>query len=112
MRRIRDSPTASARLAARSTPLPRTAASVHDAPVSCGRRVRKNGVLTVMCGGKEDSYSAARRSRRLYARICKLLDRLSPAAHQDGQPDLHRSLVQGLSEGLPFAKKSGGTLRP
>ena len=62
-----------------------------DAPVSGGQAGAENGVLTVMCGGKEDAYAGAEPVIAAYARMCKLLGtgRRRPA-DQDGQPDLHR----------------------
>jgi 3-hydroxyisobutyrate dehydrogenase len=45
-----------------------------DAPVSGGQAGAENGVLTVMCGGKEDAYAAAEPIiSAAYARMCKLL---------------------------------------
>src|SRR6476661_8345186 len=44
-----------------------------DAPVSGGQAGAENGVLTVMCGGKEDAYAAAEPIIAAYARMCKLL---------------------------------------
>ena len=80
-----------------------------DAPVSGGQAGAENGVLTVMCGGKEDAYAARRADhRRLYARMCKLL---GPAGAGQLTKMVNQiciaGLVQGLSEGLHFAKKSG-----
>ena len=45
-----------------------------DAPVSGGQAGAENGVLTVMCGGKESDYAAAEPIiSGSYARMCKLL---------------------------------------
>src|SRR5258706_736940 len=44
-----------------------------DAPVSGGQAGAENGVLTVMCGGKEDAYAAAEPVIAAYARMFKLL---------------------------------------
>jgi 3-hydroxyisobutyrate dehydrogenase len=58
-----------------------------DAPVSGGQAGAENGVLTVMCGGKEDAYAG---------QLTKMVNQICIAG-----------LVQGLSEGIHFAKKSG-----
>ena len=82
---------------------------VIDAPVSGGQAGAENGVLTVMCGGTEDVYAAAEPIiAGSYARMCKLL---GPAGAGQLTKMVNQiciaGLVQGLSEGLHFAKKSG-----
>src|SRR5205085_7772138 len=44
-----------------------------DAPVSGGQAGAENGVLTVMCRGKDDAYAGADPVIAAYARMCKLL---------------------------------------
>lgn len=80
-----------------------------DAPVSGGQAGAENGVLTVMCGGAQDAYSAAEPIiTGAYARMCKLL---GPAGSGQLTKMVNQiciaGLVQGLSEGIHFAKKSG-----
>jgi 3-hydroxyisobutyrate dehydrogenase len=79
-----------------------------DAPVSGGQAGAENGVLTVMCGGAEDAYSAAEPIIAAYARMCR---RLGPAGSGQLTKMVNQiciaGLVQGLSEGIHFAKKSG-----
>jgi len=79
-----------------------------DAPVSGGQAGAENGVLTVMCGGAEDAYASAEPVIAAYARMCK---RLGPQARASSPRWSTRSaspgLVEGLSEGIHFAKKSG-----
>jgi 3-hydroxyisobutyrate dehydrogenase len=80
-----------------------------DAPVSGGQAGAENGVLTVMCGGKEADYAAAEPIiSGAYARMCKLL---GPAGSGQLTKMVNQiciaGLVQGLSEGIHFAKKSG-----
>src|SRR5207247_80461 len=80
-----------------------------DAPVSGGQAGAENGVLTVMCGGKEDAYAAAEPIiAGSYARMCKLL---GPAGAGQLTKMVNQiciaGLVQGLSEGIHFAKKAG-----
>src|ERR1700753_2872684 len=80
-----------------------------DAPVSGGQAGAENGVLTVMCGGDEDAYAGAEPIiAGSYSRMCK---RLGPAGRRQLTKMVNQiciaGLVQGLSEGLHFAKKSG-----
>lgn len=79
-----------------------------DAPVSGGQAGAENGVLTVMCGGAEAAYSGAEPVIAAYARMCKLL---GPAGSGQLTKMVNQiciaGLVQGLSEGIHFAKKSG-----
>jgi 3-hydroxyisobutyrate dehydrogenase len=79
-----------------------------DAPVSGGQAGADNGVLTVMCGGEEASYGRAEPVIRAYARMCKLLGgagagQLTKMVNQI----CIAGLVQGLAEGIHFAKKAG-----
>ena len=79
-----------------------------DAPVSGGQAGAENGVLTVMCGGDHDAYGRAEKVIAAYARMCKLLG-------SSGSGQLAKmvnqiciaGVVQGLAEGIHFAKKSG-----
>jgi len=79
-----------------------------DAPVSGGQAGAENGLLTVMCGGAEDAYASAEPVIAAYARMCK---RLGPAGSGQLTKMVNQiciaGLVQGLSEGIHFAKKSG-----
>jgi 3-hydroxyisobutyrate dehydrogenase len=80
-----------------------------DAPVSGGQAGAENGVLTVMCGGEADAYAGAEPIiAGAYARMCK---RLGPAGAGQLTKMVNQiciaGLVQGLSEGIHFAKKSG-----
>ena len=79
-----------------------------DAPVSGGQSGAENGVLTVMCGGDEPVFNKAKPVIDAYARACNLMG-------ETGSGQLAKmvnqiciaGLVQGLSEGLHFAKKAG-----
>ena len=79
-----------------------------DAPVSGGEAGAKNGVLTVMCGGDAEPYGRAETVIAAYARMCKLL---GPAGSGQLTKMVNQiciaGLVQGLSEGIHFAKKAG-----
>jgi 3-hydroxyisobutyrate dehydrogenase len=79
-----------------------------DAPVSGGQAGAQNGVLTVMCGGDAESYGRAEKVIAAYARMCKLL---GPAGAGQLTKMVNQiciaGLVQGLAEGIHFAKKAG-----
>jgi 3-hydroxyisobutyrate dehydrogenase len=79
-----------------------------DAPVSGGQAGAQNGVLTVMCGGEAGPYARAEKVIAAYSRMCKLLGgagagQLTKMVNQI----CIAGLVQGLSEGIHFAKKAG-----
>jgi 3-hydroxyisobutyrate dehydrogenase len=79
-----------------------------DAPVSGGQAGAENGVLTVMCGGDAESFARAENVIAAYARACNLLG--TPGSGQLAKMVNQiciASLVQGLAEGIHFAKKSG-----
>ena len=79
-----------------------------DGPVSGGSAGAENGVLTVMCGGSEEAYASAEPVIAAYARMCK---RLGPAGSGQLTKMVNQiciaGLVEGLSEGIHFAKKAG-----
>ncbi len=79
-----------------------------DAPVSGGQAGAENGVLTVMCGGNEAPFARAKPVIDSYARACNLLG--NPGSGQLAKMVNQiciAGLVQGLAEGIHFAKKSG-----
>lgn len=79
-----------------------------DAPVSGGQAGAENGVLSIMCGGDQESYSLAEPVMQAYGRTIRRLG-------ESGAGQLTKmvnqiciaGLVQGLSEGLHFAEKAG-----
>jgi 3-hydroxyisobutyrate dehydrogenase len=79
-----------------------------DAPVSGGQAGAENGVLTVMCGGDAGPYGRAEPVIAAYARMCKLL---GPSGSGQLAKMVNQiciaGLVQGLAEGIHFAKKAG-----
>jgi 3-hydroxyisobutyrate dehydrogenase len=79
-----------------------------DAPVSGGQAGAENGVLTVMCGGEDAVFAKAKPVIDAYARACNLM---GPAGSGQLAKMVNQiciaGLVQGLSEGLHFAKKAG-----
>lgn len=79
-----------------------------DAPVSGGQAGAENGQLTVMCGGKQNIYDSVENVINSFAKSCRLM-----GDHGAGQLTKMvnqiciAGLVQGLSEGMYFAKKAG-----
>lgn len=79
-----------------------------DAPVSGGQAGAQNGVLTVMCGGDEAPYEKAEAVIAHFARACRLM---GPSGSGQLTKMVNQiciaGLVQGLAEGVHFAKKAG-----
>jgi 3-hydroxyisobutyrate dehydrogenase len=79
-----------------------------DAPVSGGQAGAENGVLTVMCGGDPTPYAQAEKILAVYARTCTLM---GPSGSGQLAKMVNQiciaGLVEGLSEGLHFAKRAG-----
>jgi len=79
-----------------------------DAPVSGGQAGAENGVLTVMVGGEQAAFDQVKPVIMSYARAVELLGsagagQLTKMVNQI----CIAGLVQGLSEGLDFAQRSG-----
>ena len=79
-----------------------------DAPVSGGQAGAEDGVLTVMCGGDNEPFGRVEKLIASYARACNLMGvsgsgQLAKMVNQI----CIAGLVQGLAEGIHFAKKSG-----
>ena len=83
-----------------------------DAPVSGGEAGAQNGVLTVMCGGKQATYDRAEPVIMSYARMCKLL---GPAGSGQLAKMVNQiciaGLVQGLSEGVDLGMRAGLSMK-
>jgi 3-hydroxyisobutyrate dehydrogenase-like beta-hydroxyacid dehydrogenase len=79
-----------------------------DAPVSGGQAGAENGVLGVMCGGDEETYAKAEPAIAHYARACRLM---GPVGSGQLTKMVNQiciaGLVQGLAEGIHFAKTAG-----
>jgi 3-hydroxyisobutyrate dehydrogenase len=79
-----------------------------DAPVSGGQAGAENGVLTVMCGGDAEPFARAEKIIAAYARACTLM---GPAGSGQLAKMVNQiciaGLVEGLAEGLHFAKRAG-----
>ena len=79
-----------------------------DAPVSGGQAGAVNGQLGIMCGGEDAVFAKVKPVIDVYAKMAALIG--GPGAGQLTKMVNQiciAGLVQGLSEGLAFAKKSG-----
>jgi 3-hydroxyisobutyrate dehydrogenase len=79
-----------------------------DAPVSGGQAGAENGALTVMCGGEDTAFKRAEPVIAAYAKACNLLGAVGSGqlAKMVNQICI-AGLVEGLAEGLHFAKRAG-----
>jgi 3-hydroxyisobutyrate dehydrogenase len=79
-----------------------------DAPVSGGQAGAENGVLSVMCGGEPDAFARVEPVIAHYAKACQLM---GPSGSGQLAKMVNQiciaGLVQGLAEGIAFAKKAG-----
>jgi len=79
-----------------------------DAPVSGGQAGAENGQLSIMCGGADDAFAIAEPVMQAYA---KAIVHAGPAGAGQLVKMVNQiciaGLVQGLSEGLHFARKAG-----
>ena len=79
-----------------------------DAPVSGGQAGAQNGMLTVMCGGDQAAFDAAKPAAMAFSRAFTLLGgsgsgQLAKMVNQIAIA----GLVQGLSEAIAFGQKAG-----
>ncbi|MBO6731004.1 MAG: NAD(P)-dependent oxidoreductase, partial [Maricaulis sp.] len=78
------------------------------APVSGGQAGAENGQLTIMCGGEPDTFARAEPVMDAYAKAMSLI---GPAGSGQLAKMVNQiciaGVVQGLSEGLHFAKRAG-----
>ena len=79
-----------------------------DAPISGGQAGAENGMLSIMCGGNQEAFERAKPILETYSKICKRIGN-SGAGQQTKMCNqiAIAGLVQGLSEALHFAEKSG-----
>jgi len=79
-----------------------------DAPVSGGQAGAENGQLTIMCGGTEAAFAKAEPVIAAYAKATKLMGASGAGqlAKMVNQICI-AGVVQGLAEGLHFAKRAG-----
>jgi 3-hydroxyisobutyrate dehydrogenase len=79
-----------------------------DAPVSGGEAGAKNGQLTIMCGGSAAAYARVEPVIAAYARQCKRLGEVGAGQLTKMVNQICiAGVVQGLSEGLSFARAAG-----
>jgi 3-hydroxyisobutyrate dehydrogenase len=79
-----------------------------DAPVSGGQAGAENGQLTIMCGGDPAAYAKAEPVMASYAKASRLMG--GPGSGQLTKMVNQiciAGVVQGLAEGLHFAKRAG-----
>jgi 3-hydroxyisobutyrate dehydrogenase-like beta-hydroxyacid dehydrogenase len=79
-----------------------------DAPVSGGQAGAVNGQLGIMCGGEDAVFERAKPVLDIYAKSCVLIG--TPGAGQLCKMVNQiciAGVLQGLAEGINFAKKSG-----
>lgn len=79
-----------------------------DAPLSGGQAGAENGQLTIMVGGDEETYARALPVLQSYAKACTLIGPVGSGqlAKMVNQICI-AGVVQGLSEGLHFARRAG-----
>ncbi len=79
-----------------------------DAPVSGGQAGAENGQLSVMCGGKEETFEIVESVISVYAKAVNLI---GPVGSGQTTKMVNQiciaGLVQGLSEGLDFGRRAG-----
>ncbi len=79
-----------------------------DGPVSGGQAGAENGKLTIMVGGKKKAYNALKPVIDCYAVASTLMGKAGAGQQTKMVNQICiAGLVQGLSEGLAFAQKSG-----
>ncbi len=79
-----------------------------DAPVSGGQAGAENGQLTIMCGGTPEAFATAEPVISAYAKAVRLMG--GPGSGQLTKMVNQiciAGVVQGLAEGLHFAKRAG-----
>lgn len=103
-----DHTTASAKLARElEAALAEKSVGFLDAPLSGGQAGAENGQLTIMVGGREETFERARPVMDCYAKAITLI---GPAGHGQMAKMVNQvciaGIVQGLAEGLHFAKRA------
>jgi 3-hydroxyisobutyrate dehydrogenase len=79
-----------------------------DAPVSGGQAGAENGILTVMCGGDEATFAKAKPVIESYAKMVGLMGEVGAGQLTKMVNQICiAGLVQGLAEGIHFAKRAG-----
>lgn len=79
-----------------------------DAPISGGQAGAENGALSIMCGGDQSDYDKAEPIMQAFARICRRIGETGAGQMTKMCNQIAiAGVVQGLSEALHFAEKSG-----
>ena len=79
-----------------------------DAPISGGQAGAENGKLSIMCGGDQAHFDRAAPVMEVYAKICRRIGEVGAGQTTKMCNQIAiAGLVQGLSEALHFAEKSG-----
>jgi len=79
-----------------------------DAPVSGGQAGAEGGVLTVMCGGDEETFDKAKRVIEAYARMVGLMGPVGSGQLTKMMNQICiAGVVQGLAEAVHFGKQAG-----
>ena len=79
-----------------------------DAPISGGQAGAENGVLSIMCGGDKTDYARVEPILEVYSKICRRIGGSGAGQKTKMCNQIAiAGLVQGLSEALHFAEKSG-----
>ena len=79
-----------------------------DAPVSGGQAGAENGALTIMCGGYPAVFERLAPVMAVYSRSCKRMGEVGAGQLTKMVNQICiAGVVQGLSEGLHFARKAG-----
>ncbi len=79
-----------------------------DAPISGGQAGAENAQLSIMCGGDEGAYARAEPIMQIYAKLCRRIgDSGAGQTTKMCNQIAIAGLVQGLSEALHMAEKSG-----
>ncbi len=79
-----------------------------DAPVSGGQAGAENGALSVMCGGEDEAFVRVEPVIAAYAKACRLMGPVGAGQLTKMVNQICiAGLLQGLSEGLAFARKAG-----
>ena len=79
-----------------------------DAPVSGGQAGAENGALVIMCGGPQEAFDRAEPVMDAYAKLARRLGDMGAGQLTKMVNQICiAGLVQGLSEGLAFARAAG-----
>jgi 3-hydroxyisobutyrate dehydrogenase-like beta-hydroxyacid dehydrogenase len=79
-----------------------------DAPVSGGQAGAENGVLTVMCGGEQQTFDKAKPVIDAYARMVGLMGPVGSGQLTKMMNQICiAGIVQGLAESIHFGKQAG-----